>query len=114
MTKPNVPFDQRIKQIERKRSRLAKGSVKRMTSDGLIVERPRLLAPRLPWRSLVILALVALLLKAGFVATEGTAAYQARVTALSQGGPVNQAGAWVLQVDPVTRFVADAITFYLE
>lgn len=110
---PNKPFDQRIKQIERRHERLTKGSVKRMASDGLIVERPRRYRPKFPLRAVLILLIAGLLIKGYFFASIGPAQYAARIAELAQGNVMDRAGAWLLQADPVTQFVGDMITRYL-
>lgn len=113
MSNPNAPFDQRIKQIERKRDRLAKGSVKGMTSSGLIIERPRRYRPKFPLRAILILLIATFAIKGYFYASIGTNGYAARVAELAQGSTLDRAGAWVLQADPITIFVGDMITRYV-
>lgn len=113
MPVPNAPFDQRIKQIERKRHRLTKGSVKRMTTDGLIIERPRRYRPRFPLRAILILTIAGFLIKGYFLAIVGADQYASRVADIAQGGVFDRAGAWLLQADMITRFVGDTISRYL-
>lgn len=46
-------------------------------------------------------------LKAGMLATIGPDLYQDRVAMLSQGGLVDQAGAYVLEAGPITVWLSD-------
>lgn len=113
MTGHNPNFDRRIKQIVRKHDRLAKGAVRKQREDGLIVARPRMLRPRFPWRIILIVICTAFVLKTAFLALVGDEAYDARLAALAQGGTLDQAGAWLMHIDPVTRVIADLIAPYL-
>ncbi len=65
--------------------------------------RPRLLA------MLLLMAMVFTLLKAGLLATRGEDMYEARLAALQRGSDLDRSGAWLLQIDPVTRRLAEAI-----
>ncbi|WP_322894800.1 MULTISPECIES: hypothetical protein [unclassified Yoonia] len=106
-------FDQRVGQILRKRDRLSKGSIKTVTSNGLIVERPRGYRPRMPLRIMLILIFVAVLSKAAFVANVGDAAYTARLAVLAEGGLLDQLVGWLLQIDPLTKAIAGLMASYL-
>ena len=53
--------------------------------------------------------LVAILYKAVMLAWLGDASYLDRLNELNNGTIAEQAGAWVLQIDPVTRAIADFV-----
>lgn len=109
MAQSNTPFDKRLKSIVSKRQKLANGSVKVVQSDGLIVERPRRFRLRFPARSVALLVVVALLLKAVFLARLGPDTYDDRITSMAQNDGVSRAAAWLMQGDVVTLFIADIL-----
>ena len=94
---------------------MANGYELHMQSDGLIVARPRRA------RSIGISPRAALMFIAGFlvfkgllIAALGPVTYEERLAGLSQGSTLEQAGAWVMQIDLVSREVASWITPYLS
>ncbi|MBE0413490.1 MAG: hypothetical protein IBX59_07650 [Yoonia sp.] len=109
-----VSFDKRLKRIVRRHERMANGVVQRVTSDGLIVARPRLYKPHFPLRSVAILMCVGFLFKGLALSYLGADDYTARLAALQQGNMVEQTGAWVMQSDPATRFIADQVAILLR
>lgn len=114
MAQANVPFDKRLKQIVRKHEKLAKGGVRTVTSDGLIVVKPRVYRPRFPLRGMILLLVVGFLFKGLFLASVGEVAYGERVTALAQGSVMDRAGAWVMQIDPATLIIANFLSDLLN
>ena len=109
MAQAHVPFDKRLKRIVRKHDRMANGVVKTVNSDGLIVARPRMYTPRFPLKGLLILLIAGFLFKGFLFANLGEAGYAERVATLKAGSLMEQAGAWIMQPDPATTFVADLI-----
>jgi len=109
----NVPFDKRLKEINRRHSRMANGVVRKVNSEGLIVARPRAFRPRFPLKGLIVVLLVGFLLKGFLFAYLGEAAYGDRVAALQAGTTLEQAGAWIMQADPATVVVAGALRVIL-
>ncbi len=109
MAQANVPFDKRLKRIVRRHDRMQNGVVKTVTSDGLIVARPRVYTPRFPLKGLVILLVAGFLFKGFLFASLGEASYNERVVSLKQGSVMEQAGAWIMQADPATVVVADML-----
>lgn len=109
MAQAHVPFDKRLKRIVRKHDRMQKGYVKTVTSDGLIVARPRVYRPKFPLKGLVVLIVAGFLFKGFLFASLGEAAYGERVTSLKTGSVMEQAGAWVMQADPATVMIADML-----
>ena len=109
MAQANVPFDKRLKRIVRRHDRMAHGVVKTVTADGLIVARPRVYRPRFPLKGLLALVVTGFVFKGFLFASMGGAAYAERVSALSEGSVMEQAGAWVMQPDVATVFIADKV-----
>ena len=109
MAQANVPFDKRLKRIVRRHDRMARGVVKTVNADGLIVARPRMYTPRFPLKGLLVLLVVGFAFKGFLFAYLGEAAYADRVAGLKQGSLMEQAGAWVMQADPATVYISGMI-----
>lgn len=109
MAQAHVPFDKRLKRIVRRHDRMARGVVKTVNADGLIVARPRLYKPRFPLKGLIVLIAAGFIFKGFLFASLGETAYAERVASLRDGTVMEQAGAWVMQADPATALVAEGI-----
>ena len=109
MAQANVPFDKRLKRIVRRHDRMANGVVRTVNADGLIVARPRIYKPRFPLKGLLVLVAVGFLFKGFLFTTLGTEGYADRVAMLQNGTVMEKAGAWVMQPDPATLFIADQL-----
>ncbi|WP_245834206.1 hypothetical protein [Yoonia maricola] len=83
--------------------------VKSINSDGLIVAKPRLYRPRFPLKGLLAVLFLGFLFKGFLFAYLGEAEYVERVAALEGGSVLEQAGAWIMQPDPVTVMAAGGI-----
>ena len=115
MAQANVPFDKRLKRIVRRHDKIQSGgAVKTVTSDGLIVARPRVYRPRFPLKGLLAIIVLGFLFKGVIYATLGAEAYAERVTALQEGSVMEQAGAWIMQADPATKLIADGVSAVLQ
>jgi len=110
MAQARVPFDKRLKRIERRHEKIkTSGAVKTVTSDGLIVTRPRLYKPRFPLKGLIVVLFLGFMFKGFLFAYLGEEGYAERVGSLQGGSALEQAGAWIMQPDPATMIVADGI-----
>lgn len=109
----NVPFDKRLKRIVRRHSKMSNGVVRSVSSDGLIVAKPRLYRPRFPLKGLLAVLFLGFLFKGFLFAYLGEAGYAERVATLQGGTALEQAGAWVMQPDPVTVLAANGIALIL-
>ena len=108
MAQAHVPFDKRLKRIVRRHDRMqSSGAVKTVTSDGLIVARPRVYRPRFPLKGLLAIIVLGFLFKGAVYAALGTEEYAERVVALQQGSVMEQAGGWIMQADPATKLIAE-------
>jgi hypothetical protein len=110
MAVSTMTFPERMRRLQKKHRAMANGMVARMGPDGLVTAHPRRPMPSFPWRSVVILLGVAFLFKAWMLSSLGAADYTARVDALAGAGPVEQAGAFVMQIDPISQSLAEIIT----
>lgn len=108
-----VPFDKRLKRIVRRHDKMANGVVKSVSSDGLIVVKPRLYRPRFPLKGLLAVLFLGFLFKGFLFAYLGEAEYLERVATLQGGTVLEQAGGWVMQPDLVTVLAADGIAMVL-
>lgn len=99
----HAAFDRRLRALSRKHDRMARGIVYRMGRDGLITAHPRPLAPRFPLKALMGLVFAALDFKIVLFGLIGPEVYEARLAHLRAGSLVEQAGAWLMQPDGVTR-----------
>lgn len=106
----DIQFDQRLRRLTRKHSRMARsGIVHRMGPDGLVLPYPRRRMPAFPLRGVAILIAAAFIFKAFLYASLGGTTYDERVARLNQGSVIEQGGAWVMQADPATIWIAGQI-----
>ncbi|PCD77804.1 hypothetical protein [Pseudothioclava arenosa] len=63
----------------------------------------------IPLRALGMILFSALLLKAAMFSHMGPTSYDQKVAMLETGSMVEQASAWVLRADPLTRKIADSL-----
>ncbi|MFX0542812.1 hypothetical protein ACEWPM_013890 [Roseovarius sp. S4756] len=110
-THTNTPegFDARIKKVQKSHSRLARGYDAKVGSDGLIVFRPKRRRPGIPVRGIVLGLAAFFGFKALVLMQLGDIAYQDRVDGLAAGSAAEKAGAWIMQIDPVTEVIAAQI-----
>lgn len=107
-------FEARLKKLDRKRSKLAQGYKGSIGSDGLIVFRPVRRQRGIPLRAVVMLIVGFFVFKGMVLAHTGTATYGERIDALKNGTMIEQAGAFVMQSDPVTVGIALQLRPFLQ
>ncbi len=103
-------FDKRLRKITRRHRKMSHGYVTSVNHDGLIIARPRRAGPRFPWKGLMVAAALFLLFKGFLFATLGETTYSERVAKLQQGTIAEQVGAYAMQADPATLFLAQQLT----
>lgn len=103
-----VDFYARVAKFEKSQAKgyghEAPGTLGRSVTYGL--RKPR---RRISLMPLVFVVLAAVGLKAAILHAVGAAAYDTRVAALDSGQGFDRLGGWLMQVDPVTAFVAEKI-----
>ncbi|MEL6617536.1 MAG: hypothetical protein AAFP16_01575 [Pseudomonadota bacterium] len=110
MVDAQIQFNKRLTSLHRKHKAMANGYTTHLRGDGLIVVKPRMRARRNPpVRGLVYLALGFFVFKGFMFASLGDITYNERVAKMGNGTSVEQAGAWVMQADPLTQFLAGYI-----
>ena len=106
----SLSFEDRMRRLGKVHSRMyANGIVRKVGKDGLISAHPRRRMPRFPLKGFAILVGAAFLYKATLLAWLGDTVYQERVATLAGGSVVEQAGAWLMQVDGATSWLAGVI-----
>ncbi|WP_425037771.1 hypothetical protein [Primorskyibacter sp. S187A] len=103
----SLKFDKRVRTIAKKNRRIARGHTTYIDAMGVIRKRPsRGIVSNIPFKGIIYLFLGFSIFKAVALASAGSATYAARLGLLESGTLFERAGAWVLQIDPVTRFLA--------
>ena len=114
MVSDQTEFQERLRRLVRKHRAMARGYTTRMRSDGLIVAKPRRAVSPISGRSVLIFLLVFLAFKGFLIANLGAAAYSERVERLQSGNFAEQAGAFAMQADPVSKMFADLVAPLLD
>lgn len=115
----NTSFDKRLSNVVRNHERMQRnGIVRQVGRDGLIRSRPRLIRRGLfslrSWlKSGLILATVLIALKALLFAQMGPDSYALKVEGLRAGSILEQAGAVVMQPEPMTIALGDYLSLLL-
>ena len=99
-------FGSRIQKIERHHRKLAKGYVKTMNPDGLVVARPNRRSSGLPARGLLLTLAAMLVFKVFLLAQIGIEDYNDRISVLENGSGPEKVGAFAMKLDPVTQWLA--------
>ncbi|MFD2737969.1 hypothetical protein ACFSUD_00145 [Sulfitobacter aestuarii] len=105
----HADFLRRLKLLGRKHARMTHGYSARVRQDGLIVLQPRRLRRGFPLRGTMLLLAGFFCFKAFMLAAIGPVTYGERLAKLSNGTVVEQAGAWLLAMDPLTDALAGAM-----
>lgn len=109
MSDDRMEFASRVNRLTRRHNAMVKGYTASIRGDGLIVVRPRRIQFKLPVRGFVLLMVVFMFFKGYMVASLGQAEYYERLSVLRLGTIFEQAGAFVMGIDPVSQAVADLL-----
>ena len=103
-------FDDRLRKIDKRHRKLARGYVMSVNHDGLVIAEPKVHRRTFPWRG-ILLILVGLMAFKGFLHSQiGPELYQARVVSLANGNVIEQVGAYAMTADPVTLWISEKFT----
>ena len=102
----HAEFETRLSRLLRKHRAMARGYTTTIRSDGLIVAKPKRQGSPISGRSVVMFLAAFVLFKAFLIASLGQGVYSERVARLSVGTPVERAGAFTMQIDPLSEFVS--------
>lgn len=115
MRDSQADFNKRLSGLGRKHAAMSQGYSTTMRADGLIVVKPKRVPSRgFPVKGLLGLVLGFFVFKAIMLSSLGDITYNERVAKLNQGGTLEQAGAWVMQIDPATAFLAGFIEPFID
>lgn len=94
-------FDKRVRKIAKKNRRIARGSEKYIDATGIMRERPKRSVTNFPLKGLFLVALGFFAFKGFLLAHQGVDQYNDRLALLQSGTIFEQAGAWMMQIEPV-------------
>lgn len=106
-------FEKRHRAVTKRHRQMAQGYVTKLGRNGVIEHHPRRNLPGFSPRSIVLTALGFFTFKGFLLHSMGETEYVARVGLLSDGSMLEKAGAFVMQIDPVTRWAVEYISPYL-
>lgn len=106
MVHDQLQFSERLRLLERKHRAMSCGYTTTMQSDGLIVARPKRRSIEISGRSLGLLVVGFIGFKVFLIASLGMQTYDERLARLQAGTPVEQIGAFAMQADPLSSYLA--------
>ena len=109
MSGKQLEFNQRVNRLNKKHAKLSRGYRATMRKDGLVVMKPQRVQSAVPVKALVMCFLGLFAFKVFLLSSLGASAYQYRIDSLEQGTSVEKAGAWVMQIDPLSAYVAEQV-----
>lgn len=98
-------FDRRSEKVILNARKLRRGAVTHVNSDGLIIARPRRHGLSFSLKGVALLVLAVWIFKILAIINLGGEAYAERLEGLAAGNQVQQATAWVMQPDPLSKEV---------
>jgi len=99
----DASLNKRLRNVVRKHDRMRRnGVVHKVGRDGLIRARPRLIAPRFPMKGALVVVGLVIAFKSLMYAQVGPGNYALKVEELRTGNTIEQAGAMIMQEEPVT------------
>ncbi|WP_164659735.1 hypothetical protein [Tropicibacter sp. Alg240-R139] len=109
MVEDHLQFDRRVEKLTRKHHAMSRGYTHRLRSDGLIEVKPRRSRPGVSLRAIALFAFGFFVFKGFLLANLGPGAYEDRLARLNDGTVVEQGGAALMAVDPLSEFIASKI-----
>ncbi len=113
MFQKRTPSDQRVDRLNSKYMAMSRGVVTTLRKDGLIVVQPARRTVPFPFKFLLIMFTALFLFKGFLLAWLGPDTYDNRIADMAAGTFAEQAGAWVMQIEPASQFLANQIKPYL-
>lgn len=108
MGESHLQFDDRVRSLQRKHQKMAGGVVHSVNHDGLIIARPRKRRIQLPIKGLFLMVSAFFAFKAFLLGFLGSITYAERLDKLAQGTIVEQAGAALMQPDPISIWLLES------
>lgn len=106
MVETHDHFVKRLNVLGRKHASMTKGYSTKVGKDGLITVQPKRARRGFPIKGLVLMVFGFFAFKAFMLAAVGPITYNERLATLEKGTVIEQAGARVLGIDPVTESLA--------
>lgn len=106
MVHDEIDFQMRLRRLIAKHRGMSRGYKTKMRKDGLIVVKPHRSKSPISMKSFLLFIAAFMLFKGFLIANVGPDAYGERVARLQDGTIVEQAGGYVMQIDPVSELVA--------
>lgn len=107
-------FKKRLRALNRKNRAMERGFTTQLRADGLLIVKPKRPRLAISGRSIVLFVAAFIGFKGLALAQVGQVTYDAQVAELAQGTIVEQAGAFVMQSDPASEFVAHHLRTVLK
>lgn len=101
-------FDRRYRSITKKHRRLAGGYVTKLNANGVIEHQPLRKGRAFSLRAFGFVIATFFILKAYLLAGLGLQSYTGTVVDLAKGNPLEKIGAWMMQIDPLTLWLAQS------
>ncbi len=114
MVETHDHFNKRLKCLGRKHAQMTRGYTTIVGKDGLIVAQPKVKRRWFPVKGLILLVLGFFAFKAFMLVSFGPVTYGERLAKLEDGTAIEQVGAKVLGLDPLTVILADFAGQYLR
>ena len=109
MVEDHLQFDRRVAKLTRKHQAMSRGYTHRLRADGLIEVKPRRARPGVSLRAIAMFVFGFFVFKGFLLAHLGPAAYEERLAKLNEGTVVEQGGAALMAIEPVSEFIASKI-----
>jgi hypothetical protein len=106
MAEGHAQFAKRIELLGRKHRKMERGYVTRVGRDGLISVLPKRARRGFPMMGFFLIVLVFFGFKAFTLAAIGPVTYNERLSRLANGSNLEQIGAKMMAIDPLTKAVA--------
>lgn len=109
----DASLNKRLRRVVRSHEKMrANGVVHRVGRDGLIRSRARFVRPRFPIKGALLMVALLIAFKSLLYAQIGSGNYALKVEELRAGGLVEQAGAYVMQEEPLTVAIGGYLKQY--
>jgi hypothetical protein len=114
MVETHDHFVKRLTLLGRKHQQMTHGYTTKIGPDGLIVVRPKRRARNASGLKFVFLAVAMFFaMKVAMLASAGPVLYAEKLLPLQEGTAIEQFGAYVMGIDPITQLAADQVTLLM-
>lgn len=103
-------FERRAKTVRTSHKKLAGGYVQKVDKNGIVKLQPRTTISLAPVRYILLIALALVAFKGAVLVNLGTEAYLDTLTPFQIGSTGERFGAWLMQIDPLTAWIAETWT----